>query len=545
MAEQGWGDLVETYWPRRLLHIPTMTSVERSGSATYLDEDRPSYNILSYTWGRWQISDDPSAPALPVKGTTWAIPPVREEHFTVQMFEKVVESLATNGCQWAWIDIACIDQEDEVVKAEEVGRQASIFRGASQAFVWLSHASADEIADAIFQLRLDQEEIDQPGNPLLFEALECSYENFRTIFRDPWFTSLWTLQELVLRNDFDILSVEGDSVWKDVEKRMEFHPETTTGHYFLFLCAQFYDDVSRFLDARFASSTSFNDKDRRAETDMGEQIRTLLQTFGVHQIKQVWREVTNPHVLYEAAKHRVTSRPSDRIYAIMQVYNLRVGRSARPLENPTLDELRVEFSQDLNARCPILGQLYNHTRIAPDGCSWMITEDCSVPEFLLQYETPKPSCTIRAQDTSVKCDGTWIAFGEFIQAVEESEPSEFDEPLWFLSLDSGAIPDPLLPDNDTSAHHLATEAWKPETYALLSQYERSRLRILLLGTMKHTGLGEVASPDRLGLIGYTDVDSRRGGEMCYRRLGVCAWNDPPLVKAVEALSWTQCSIVLR
>lgn len=545
MAEQGWGDLVETYWPRRLLHIPTMTSVERSGSATYLNEDRPLYNILSYTWGRWQISDNPSAPALPVKGTTWAIPSVSEEHFTVQMFEKVVESPSTNGCQWAWIDIACIDQEDEVVKAEEVGRQASIFRGASQAFVWLSHSSANRLADTIFQLRLDREEIDYPDNPLLLQALECSYENFRFIFRDPWFTSLWTLQELVLRNDFDILSADGGNIWKEVAGRMGISPEEKTGHYLLCSCTQFYDDVSRFLGGRLATSMSFGDADERAEMDVAENIRTLLQTFGVHQIKQVWREVTNPHVLYEAAKNRVTSRPADRIYAIMQVYNLRVGRSARPLENPTLDELRVEFSQDLNARCPILGQLYSHTRIAPDGCSWMITEDCSVPDFLLQYENPKPSCTIRAQDTSVKCDGTWIAFSEFVQAVEESEPSEFDEPLWFLSLDSGAIDGPLPSDNDTSAHHLAIEAWKPETYALLSQHDRSRLRILLLGTMKHTGLGKVASPDRLGLIGFTDVDSHRGGEMYFRRLGVCAWNDPPLVKVVDALSWTQCSVVLR
>lgn len=543
MAEQGWGDLVETYWPRRLLHIPTMTSVERKGSATYLNEERPSYNILSYTWGRWQILDNPSAPALPVKGTTRAIPPVKEEHFTVQMFQKVVESLATNGCHWAWIDIACIDQEDEVTKAEEVGRQASIFHGASQAFVWLSHSSADKIADAIFQLNLDREEIDQPGNPLLFEALECSYENFRTIFQDPWFTSLWTLQELILRNEFDILSAEGRSVWKDVARRMDFHPEYKTGHYFLFLCAQFYDDVSRFLDARLAIGTSSDDTDRRAEINMAENIRTLLQTFGVHQIKQVWREVTNPHVLYEAAKHRVTSRPSDRIYAIMQVYNLRVGRSLRPLENPSLDELRVEFSQDLNARCPILGQLYNHTRIPLDGYSWMITEDCSVPGFLLQYENPKPSCTLEAQNTNVKCDGTWIAFSDFVQAVEGSKPSEFDEPLFFLSLDSGAITNPLSPDNDTVAQSLVTEAWKPETYALLSQYGRSRLRILLLGTMKHTGLGEVASPDRIGLIGYPEIHSR-GGETYYRRLGICVWNDPPLVKVVQALNWTQCSLVL-
>lgn len=41
-------------WPRRLLHVPTMTSHQRYREDTYNGEKAPSYNVLSYTWGRFQ-----------------------------------------------------------------------------------------------------------------------------------------------------------------------------------------------------------------------------------------------------------------------------------------------------------------------------------------------------------------------------------------------------------------------------------------------------------------------------------------------------------
>jgi hypothetical protein len=45
---------IEDYWPQRLLHIPTMTSYEKESGDIYCQTQRPDYNILSYTWGRWE-----------------------------------------------------------------------------------------------------------------------------------------------------------------------------------------------------------------------------------------------------------------------------------------------------------------------------------------------------------------------------------------------------------------------------------------------------------------------------------------------------------
>lgn len=54
-----------------------------------------------------------------------------EEHFSVRMFQKVIyEMRRLAGIDWAWVDVACIDQENVPIKMDEVDRQASIFKNA-------------------------------------------------------------------------------------------------------------------------------------------------------------------------------------------------------------------------------------------------------------------------------------------------------------------------------------------------------------------------------------------------------------------------------
>src|ERR1041384_2288504 len=127
----GRFETVEDYWPRRLLHIPTMTSVQRHTADEYIEPNgkvhkQPRFSILTYTWGRFTQD---YGPALPINGTKWKIPSVKPEHFTVENFQKVVDMhLGSEDIEWAWIDVACIDQrENSSDNAEEVGHQASVF----------------------------------------------------------------------------------------------------------------------------------------------------------------------------------------------------------------------------------------------------------------------------------------------------------------------------------------------------------------------------------------------------------------------------------
>jgi hypothetical protein len=93
-----------------------MTSIPRSDSNVYefgdIRGEKPEYSTLSYTWGRWRIKGDAAltAPALPVKNTPWAIPPIQEDHFTTEAFQNVVDNIRKQGTEWVWIDVGCIDQ---------------------------------------------------------------------------------------------------------------------------------------------------------------------------------------------------------------------------------------------------------------------------------------------------------------------------------------------------------------------------------------------------------------------------------------------------
>ena len=88
---------LEPGWPRRLLHVPSMTSLEKQDGHIYGNDKEPAYNILSYTWGRWEVPQGNSA--LMVHGVPWTIPAVDESHFSVTELKKVISriSLGSNN----------------------------------------------------------------------------------------------------------------------------------------------------------------------------------------------------------------------------------------------------------------------------------------------------------------------------------------------------------------------------------------------------------------------------------------------------------------
>lgn len=128
-----------------------MTSYQHSGRETYGQDEYPRYNVLIHLWGRWELGrhQKETAKALPVRGTTWTIPAVDEEHVTVEELQHVVRGLEREGIEWAWIDVACINQQDEALKRDEVGRQADIFSRALTAFIWLSRVPMDRLKGSL------------------------------------------------------------------------------------------------------------------------------------------------------------------------------------------------------------------------------------------------------------------------------------------------------------------------------------------------------------------------------------------------------------
>lgn len=384
--------------------------------------------VLSYTWGRFENRQPQGQLSLPIKNVPWKIPVIKESHFTVDQFRKVLKRMSATGNQWAWVDIACIDQEDEATKMDEIGKQAAIFQKAQEAYVWLSHATSEslsEAADAINSLAswiahgdwLDfsyvrpedrihdilkwpsWNEISRPQKLIVLKTLN---EAFDVILADPWFTSLWTLQEVTMRNDAIILSDHADLVvrrWYDADQfRSVYSMVHLSNHW----------DTLRWELAEMLEHKDNGSRSRYID-DAGEEIQKLRKgetdEFLRSEILALANRVTatgfpdlstdNPHVQYGTAHYRKTVNEVDRIYGIMQIYSIRVGQALRPNDRPCLEELALEFAVEVNVRSLLKGQLFVHTAPMETSPSWCITEQSAVPTTLRDYRGPLEECAAK------------------------------------------------------------------------------------------------------------------------------------------------------
>lgn len=276
-------DPTDSIWPDRLLHVPTMTSFKGElldGQHFFGKTPNPRYNVLSYTWGFYR-DDEGNSPTISVHGLPWKVPPIKPEHFTPHQFHNAIKNAARGvvkkPCEWLWVDIACIPQEDRtkskdedksrlkdelrLLSAQEVGRQVAIFKRAEESFVWLtcltnkylqekgSNVRVQALENYVMNLGseasaaiLKQVDLQVPAHLLprevhlvrrqlggansidiaaYFVLLQFAHEAnlFSTwincILDHRWCMSLWTLQEMVLRPDAWLLLDDG---LLDVEK---------------------------------------------------------------------------------------------------------------------------------------------------------------------------------------------------------------------------------------------------------------------------------------------------------------------------------------
>jgi len=503
-----------------------MTSIERDESNFYGAVCKPEYSILTYTWGRWKIRDAKGGPALPVLGTSWKIPAVREEHFTVKAFQSVVQRMSSDSIEWAWIDIACIDQENAAAQAEEVGRQASIFKNARRAFVWLSHLQTEALSSAVqsiqehgLQLR---DYIDRLGPYLSpHDLLHSLHKELNVLFDDPWFSSLWTLQEVVLRNDALVLSAQAEPIWWESNQYMYLTM-------FINHCQNMFKDF-----AELEKELNRPENTRRSQEPRGQEMKDLISEVKkrILQAGFYYLFTDNPNVQYGTARYRTTSRDVDRIYAIMQIYNLRVGKSIRPHENPSLDELVDEFALAINQTCLIMGQLFVHTEPPPPGKSWRITRASTVPDTLMNYKEPRQQSTVTKNalgNIVVTCQ--CCPFPSLLELVRDAEQASPINLEFRLALDETIL-------HQLSQHPLFGEAVAGHRFSngrvpgwpLLPHFGGQNLWVLLLGDirgewdMQKRGFDGryVGSLINCGLGGWSL--EKEWQDIPHYRLGVCTW----------------------
>ena len=354
-------------WPRRLLHIDTLTSHEWQPGNIYGEHENPKYNALSYTWGRWQLDEDdmPDVGAIRIKGTSWNIPRIDPIHFSAEKFAAMVADTAdphpsesdASRVEFLWLDVACIDQTPASrEKAQEIGRQAKIFRGAAHVFVWLTThdqsfytAWASEM-EPRFQLMCGP--TFHTGVDIRDWTMEVTMI-VADFLADPWFSSLWTLQETFLSPEAVILL--GDAMKSSVDLfRLRFISET----------------LLTIKDA-----LGYNDKIREADEECG--LGAMIDRTGLLVCLN-----QDSMGLLTVAGNRTTRHEEDRVYGIMQVFEFQLGNSAPDADvnfNFSLEELNDQLGMALFTKDPIMSQMYiNEGQVEPSK-GWRLNKDCIVP----------------------------------------------------------------------------------------------------------------------------------------------------------------------
>lgn len=376
---------VSPYWPRRLLSLQgdKLVSVERTGESTYGDFEAPTYNILSYTWGRFRTSDEVR---VPIENVSWDIPSVKPEHFTTDSFRQVIKRVA-RGCepdsdayQHIWLDIACIHQTDRDQMLEEIGRQAAIFNRARHCFIWLNHTPASSLLSTLelWGSWADKDFWSQVEGEGGLEFIKDWPRKHHEFFSDPWFSSLWTLQEAFLRRDAILLTQEHSPVvarwkWQQKQARLVRLSDLTAA------CSIFREMLT--------------DGDPDTDLALGpghrqiyDQAMTLMDKYGLHILGQ-----NSAIELYACSDNRTPSNPLDKIYGIQQIFGISLGRAE------SLGELEDKLGAALNQINPVLAQAFVHVAEPLTTRTWRITPKIHIPRNVLHVfrrANPIPLCKI-------------------------------------------------------------------------------------------------------------------------------------------------------
>lgn len=131
---------------------------------------------------------------------------------------------------------------------------------------------------------------------------------------------------------------------------------------------------------------------KKAIMDVGviEGVFNNLETVVERYYQFSESEMGNPFSLLAASQARTTSRDEDRVYAVMQVFDVQVGKSAPDVVTGatrttafTLEQLRLQLAAAVLAKYPVASQLMIQPPDWPAHKTWMVHPAMSIPQSSL------------------------------------------------------------------------------------------------------------------------------------------------------------------
>ncbi|KAI1751067.1 hypothetical protein F4782DRAFT_202360 [Xylaria castorea] len=254
----------------------------------------------------------------------------------------------------------------------------------------------------------------------------------------------------------------------------------------------------------------------------------------------------NPNVQYGTAQYRKTRDNEDRIYGIMPIYNLRVGKSARPHESPNFEELEIEFGETINARCPIMGQSYVHTVKDRPRNTWCITQMSTVPDELMSYSNPYRRCSISANQTgNMTARGDCCPFPELVDLFVDLKVGSVYHTLTLFLDHYVSSKLEYRPGSVRSAVQRDEIRCFPALYEI---YGRQNLWVLWLGDIESERAAEnnVLKRRHIGLLigRHQWYKEKAWIDTPFHRYGVCTWLEQT-AQIKEKVPWRQVNILLK
>jgi hypothetical protein len=455
-------------------------------------------------------------------------------HFSVEDFQRVLQRMTSEhgaglNIAHVWLDVACIDQEVESVKMQEVGRQGPIFVGAELPFIWLSRHSTSDLENYLVQIH--KVFMDVTGNNIAWgpEAvgdvptciqqtgwLDSAINTFQGFLSDPWFSSLWTLQEAYLRLEAGLLSREGTLI----DINVPGYSLMTLNH-----VIRWASDIYMKLLRAPAS------QDDGVDWLKIHRLMQIIQEAGLYSLSS-----TSAIAAYSAARFRKTTRAEDRIYGIMQIFGLRLGTSVDPGRSFTLPELEEQLGGELITKSPVLAQLFVHTRPVPKQTSWRpgpfseapgLTNELTIHRIQIQVEISlsKPGIPY--------FKGSACQFKHLAGRWETAKVDPRWHPSYRVHTFQLILLDVTEEMKGTTAEELgagrALDPWQTEEQhtlakAVLQLFAPDDVYVVLLGTTDYYQRAERGGVSGLKYsIGLIVLREQHDDRHYWRRLGICFW----------------------
>lgn len=303
-------------------------------------KDRPDYIAISHTWGRWKID----GPPISLSGTPWQIP--QNTRFSVADLANILQ-LVPLPHRYIWLDLLCIPQDHSERAKIEISRQATIFRAASAAIMWLNDVTEWKyLSAAVEWMCLDFNHdngflLTEPENNILqgdstsissielFNRRTEAKAGIDTASLNPWFTPLWTLQEICLRPDMLICN----ATWELLSVRQNV--------------AVAFDELVALYQA---NSTADGKRSKSPDPRKPRAVAELIHLLG-HTGLSSLLTMSRPTILILGNQRQCLERHAEAIMAVLGATEWFSPSSEDSAEdNLVLDMYPIDFVNEIRAK---------------------------------------------------------------------------------------------------------------------------------------------------------------------------------------------------